>query len=94
MAAARARRVTSSPVATRPGLSTRAYQRASSGCVFWLIRANRQDQKVTRYPAYRDLAAYCELSANPVGELVLHIFASATPRNIRFSGVDWGASSP
>src|SRR5437899_5719447 len=50
-----------------------------------LIRANRQDQKVTRYQTYGDLGAYCELSANPVGELVLNVFAAATPRNIRFS---------
>jgi squalene synthase HpnC len=50
-----------------------------------LIRANRQDQKVTRYRTYGELAAYCELSANPVGELVLNVFAAATPRNIRFS---------
>jgi squalene synthase HpnC len=50
-----------------------------------LIRANRQDQKVSRYRTYGDLAAYCELSANPVGELVLHVFAAATPRNVRFS---------
>jgi squalene synthase HpnC len=50
-----------------------------------LIGANRQDQKVSRYTTYGDLAAYCELSANPVGELVLHVFGQATPRNIRFS---------
>ena len=50
-----------------------------------LIRANRQDQKVSRYRTYGELAAYCELSANPVGELVLHLFAAATPRNVRFS---------
>lgn len=50
-----------------------------------LIRANRQDQKVSRYASYGELAAYCELSANPVGELVLHVFGAATPRNIRFS---------
>src|SRR5205085_2948824 len=50
-----------------------------------LIKANRQDQKISRYPTYGDLAAYCELSANPVGELVLHVFGAATPRNIRFS---------
>ena len=50
-----------------------------------LIRANRQDQKISRYQTYGDLAAYCELSANPVGELVLHVFAAASPRNIRFS---------
>jgi len=44
-----------------------------------LIEANRQDQVVSRYPTYRDLLAYCRLSANPVGRLVLHIFGVATP---------------
>ena len=44
-----------------------------------LIEANRQDQVVSRYPTYRDLLAYCRLSANPVGRLVLHIFGAATP---------------
>ena len=29
--------------------------------------------------------AYCELSANPVGELVLHVFGAATPERIRWS---------
>ena len=44
-----------------------------------LIEANRQDQVVRRYATYRDLLAYCELSANPVGELVLRVFGAATP---------------
>ena len=43
-----------------------------------LIQANRQDQQVTRYPAYADLERYCELSANPVGQIVLYIFGVAT----------------
>ena len=44
-----------------------------------LIAANRQDQVVSRYPAYGDLLEYCRLSANPVGRIVLHIFGAATP---------------
>jgi squalene synthase HpnC len=50
-----------------------------------LIQANRQDQQVTRYPTYEDLARYCELSANPVGQIVLYIFGAATPDRIRLS---------
>jgi squalene synthase HpnC len=50
-----------------------------------LIQANRQDQKVTRYPAFADLARYCELSANPVGQIVLYIFGAATPDRIKLS---------
>lgn len=50
-----------------------------------LIHANRQDQEVARYETYGDLAAYCDLSANPVGELVLHVFGVATPERIALS---------
>lgn len=50
-----------------------------------LIAANRQDQLVTRYETYDDLLAYCELSANPVGRLVLGITGTATPERIRRS---------
>ncbi|MFD8009845.1 squalene synthase HpnC [Streptomyces sp. NPDC058955] len=50
-----------------------------------LIRANRQDQLVSRYQTYDDLLAYCELSANPVGRLVLGITGTATPERIRRS---------
>ncbi|MEV7469814.1 squalene synthase HpnC [Streptomyces kronopolitis] len=50
-----------------------------------LIAANRQDQRVSRYGTYDDLAAYCELSANPVGRLVLGITGTASPERIRRS---------
>ncbi|MER7731662.1 squalene synthase HpnC [Streptomyces erythrochromogenes] len=50
-----------------------------------LIEANRQDQRVTRYETYADLAAYCELSANPVGRLVLSLTGTSTPERIRLS---------
>ncbi|MFD9858914.1 squalene synthase HpnC [Streptomyces alboflavus] len=50
-----------------------------------LIAANRQDQLVKRYETYHDLVAYCELSANPVGRLVLAITDTATPERVRLS---------
>ncbi|WP_329128153.1 squalene synthase HpnC [Streptomyces sp. NBC_01465] len=50
-----------------------------------LIEANRQDQTVRRYETYEDLLAYCELSANPVGRLVLQLTGTATPERIRRS---------
>lgn len=50
-----------------------------------LIEANRQDQRVRRYATYQDLLAYCELSANPVGRLVLGITGTASPERIRRS---------
>jgi squalene synthase HpnC len=50
-----------------------------------LIQANRQDQVVSRYQRYEDLVAYCELSANPVGHLVLYVFQSATPERLELS---------
>ena len=50
-----------------------------------LIQANRQDQRVTRYGTYAELARYCELSANPVGQVVLCIFGAATPDRVELS---------
>ena len=50
-----------------------------------LIQANRQDQRVTRYRTFADLQQYCELSANPVGQIVLYIFGVATPERIALS---------
>ncbi|GGV59307.1 squalene synthase HpnC [Streptomyces massasporeus] len=50
-----------------------------------LIAANRQDQLVGRYETYDDLLAYCELSANPVGRLVLAVTGASTPERIRRS---------
>src|ERR1700722_16405444 len=50
-----------------------------------LIEANRRDQRVARYLTYDELLAYCDLSANPVGELVLHVFGAATADRIVLS---------
>jgi squalene synthase HpnC len=50
-----------------------------------LIEANRRDQLVHRYQTFTELLAYCRLSANPVGELVLRVFAAATPERIALS---------
>ena len=50
-----------------------------------LIQANRQDQRVTRYRTFAELKQYCELSANPVGQIVLYIFGVATPERIALS---------
>ncbi|MDN3025451.1 squalene synthase HpnC [Streptomyces sp. S.PB5] len=50
-----------------------------------LVAANRQDQLVKRYETYDDLLAYCELSANPVGRLVLGVTGTSTPERIRLS---------
>ena len=50
-----------------------------------LVEANRRDQTVARYETFDDLLGYCELSAAPVGELVLHAFGAATPDRIALS---------
>ncbi|MET9467857.1 squalene synthase HpnC [Streptomyces sp. NPDC006544] len=50
-----------------------------------LIEANRQDQRIARYATYGDLLGYCELSANPVGRLVLELTGTSTPERIRRS---------
>src|SRR6266511_2333159 len=50
-----------------------------------LIQANRQDQVVGRYQRFEDLVAYCELSANPVGHLVLYVSRAVTPERLELS---------
>lgn len=50
-----------------------------------LIEANRRDQRVPRTGTWDDLLAYCALSANPVGRLVLRVFDSATPERDAWS---------
>lgn len=44
-----------------------------------LLAANRQDQRVRRYRTFGELLAYCALSANPVGILVLALFGYRDP---------------
>ncbi|HEX8930131.1 MAG TPA: squalene synthase HpnC [Actinomycetota bacterium] len=50
-----------------------------------LVQANRQDQAVRRYADLDALVGYCELSANPVGHLVLYVFEAATPERMELS---------
>jgi squalene synthase HpnC len=50
-----------------------------------LIEANRQDQHVHRYATFEELQGYCRLSANPVGQLVLHVFDAVSADNVRDS---------
>ena len=76
----------------RPALAAiRALQRTVSECgvprqpLDDLIQANRQDQLVKRYETCDDLKKYCELSANPVGQVVLYIVGAATPERLRLS---------
>jgi squalene synthase HpnC len=55
------------------------------GPLLALLAANRQDQAVRRYQRYQDLLGYCELSANPVGHLVLQVFGKATAERLRLA---------
>jgi len=50
-----------------------------------LIEANRRDQRITDYATFDELVDYCTYSANPVGQLVLHVFGAATPERIALS---------
>jgi squalene synthase HpnC len=50
-----------------------------------LVEANRLDQDRTRYETFDQLMEYCQLSAAPVGELVLHVFGVATPERVSLS---------
>jgi squalene synthase HpnC len=59
--------------------------RLPSGPFERLIEANRVDQVQTRYETFAQLLGYCQLSAAPVGELVLHVFGAATAERIALS---------
>jgi squalene synthase HpnC len=50
-----------------------------------LIEANRMDQRVSRYASWQELRAYCALSADPVGELVLRVLGMASAERIALS---------
>jgi squalene synthase HpnC len=47
-----------------------------------LVEANRVDQHTTSYQTFDDLLRYCQLSAAPVGRIVLHVAGAATERNV------------
>jgi squalene synthase HpnC len=50
-----------------------------------LLNAFRQDVAQNRYPAFDDVLAYCDNSANPVGELVLRIAGAWTAERQRWA---------
>jgi squalene synthase HpnC len=50
-----------------------------------LVEANRLDQTVSSYATFDDLLAYCRLSADPVGRMVLHVFGAATTERVELS---------
>ena len=50
-----------------------------------LLDAFGQDVTVNRYADFDALLAYCRLSANPVGALMLHLYGCASPANLRAS---------
>ncbi|MCL4312859.1 MAG: squalene/phytoene synthase family protein [Actinobacteria bacterium] len=50
-----------------------------------LIEANIQDQIVSRYSSFEDLLGYCDLSANPIGRMVLGIFGVTNPQVLPLS---------
>ncbi|MFZ6752944.1 squalene synthase HpnC [Undibacterium sp. Dicai25W] len=50
-----------------------------------LLSAFKQDVTTTRYATYEDLLDYCRRSANPVGNLMLHLYGAANAKNLRDS---------
>jgi len=50
-----------------------------------LVAANERDQEGAAYETWADLAAYCELSAAPVGRIVLRLFGLRDPDAERLS---------
>lgn len=50
-----------------------------------LVAANLQDQRVHAYETWSELAAYCALSAAPVGRIVLRLFGLRHPDGERLS---------
>lgn len=50
-----------------------------------LLNAFTQDVTKTHYANFDEVLDYCELSANPIGNLLLHLFGKATPENLVYS---------
>jgi len=50
-----------------------------------LLDAFSQDVTKTRYANYDEVLDYCKRSANPIGRLLLHLYAKSTPKNIQLS---------
>lgn len=59
-----------------------------------LLTAFRQDTTRTRYATINELQEYCRYSANPVGQIVLHLYRAWSPERAAFSdaictGLQW-----
>lgn len=50
-----------------------------------LLDAFNQDVTKTRYSNYDEVLDYCKRSANPIGQLLLHLYEQSTPKNIQLS---------
>lgn len=50
-----------------------------------LLDAFSQDVTKKRYANFGEVMSYCRRSANPVGQLLLHLYGEATPRNLAYS---------
>ncbi|MCK9201849.1 MAG: squalene synthase HpnC [Gallionella sp.] len=50
-----------------------------------LLDAFSQDVEKKRYANFDELQDYCRRSANPVGNLLLHLYGEATPVNLAYS---------
>lgn len=50
-----------------------------------LLDAFSQDVTKKRYADFGEVMSYCRRSANPIGQLLLHLYGEATPRNLAYS---------
>ncbi|TCV87366.1 squalene synthase HpnC [Sulfurirhabdus autotrophica] len=50
-----------------------------------LLSAFSQDVIKSRYADFGELIQYCRRSANPIGQLLLHLYGEATPKNLAYS---------
>ncbi len=50
-----------------------------------LLMAFKQDVIKNRYIDFDEVLYYCRYSANPIGELLLHLVGQATPNNLQYS---------
>ncbi len=50
-----------------------------------LIEANLIDQRISTYATFADLIGYCQLSADPVGQLVLDVFGQSSTDTTQLS---------
>ncbi len=50
-----------------------------------LLSAFSQDVTKSRYASFSEIQDYCTRSANPIGQLLLHLYQLATPQNIIYA---------